>query len=1127
MTLQKQLANLVDDVPRNAAQGAQSGLEVEWFVKWRDDLEDNLIMLGRVERDTRVQLCSLQAQEPDILQTITVPLHEVRANPQDWIPAFQYEYNVLVHDTQAVQPMAREALPEGTELIPGKMVCVRKGGSGQHRARAVICGNMASPTADPSWGPAGSYASGADGTLIRCAVRQAAHEGWRLSALDVKSAFLQAPRPVAPGANPVAVVPPRLMSQLGICPDNEVWVVKKALYGFQTSPSHWAVHRDERFSTFEWTSEGMKFKLQPTKERNLWRIVKEGDKKPVGLMLVYVDDLLVMGTSLAHDGLVGRIQEEWKTSKPEKVNTEEWVRFCGFEMKFQGDNILVGQPSYLQDLLRRRGITTKRSTPLPKEHLAALEVEEEIKIEDVRQAQAIAGEILWMSVRSRPDLAYAIGALGREVTKHPRWAVQTGHYILEYLNATAECFLSYGRCRDKDRGPDDALARERSMDLVEIYCDVSYAPQGEKSVQGIVAMIGGGVVQWESSRQSCMALSTAEAELLAYIESSVMGDSLQALLGEVLGLGELPSVVTYGDSQAAIAIIQQPDGPWRTRHLRLRSYALRERARLGTWQIYHMEGSKLIADFLTKAIAVKSSWQRFRTFINMIDMGENDQAPNDDSMVGENDGGVRLAKVALCMASCAACHQWPNAVTKAAVVASLAVALAFEATCLFNKRRSGPGDSKPLKPQGQQISFSEKGESKGSVRPRLCALRGGSSAREPKDQGSQQEESRKEKENKSEQEARESVASGRTQGSEEVPLGGPADPDSSLEASCVELETSSVRHGIWGKIQLRFSGGGRESRNLGYQEGGTSASSSSGTRTWEVYEGATGSPPVKAPPVIPEEIQVGQQPMAKSPPILPKYVQHVPDINANNRSGGENSLWKSPPAQLFEGQGGKAAARGAAAMGTSSKSMSTAKGYGGSPSRPTSLASAWPDEAPPWIQTPKHMAMPRPPVEPGEDPHRGYENPWERPHWPQVPRLIPPYGVEDDQLTLQPSVWWTQILFDKVQLLIDEEATKFRPVPRTDAWDYLRLPSATWLTRRHSLRVQRFHPEHRSTPENLRSLEYLRVTVAWVLNLSTMKFGNRLIFVDSDWRKDGLPNTQGRWCGFSFFLVKDQVAIVP
>ena len=85
---------------------------------------------------------------------------------------------------------------------------------------------------------------------------------------------------------------------------------------------------------------------------------------------------------------------------------------------------------------------------------------------------------------------------------------------------------------------------------------------------------------------------------------------------------------------------------------------------------------------------------------------------------------------------------------------------------------------------------------------------------------------------------------------------------------------------------------------------------------------------------------------------------------------------------------------------------------------------------------------------------------------------------------IQPSVWWSQELFDKVQILIDEEATKFRPVPRTDMWDYLRLPSATWLVRRHSLRVQRFHPEHRSTPqpEDIRDLEYARVTVAWLLN---------------------------------------------
>ena len=211
------------------------------------------------------------------------------------------------------------------------------------------------------------------------------------------------------------------------------------------------------FAKFDWMVDGVQYKLQPTKERNLWRVLKTGCPTLVGMMLVYVDDLLVMGTKSIHDGLVARIQEEWKTSKPELVNSEDWVRFCGFEMKYNGEELLVGQPSYLQDLIRRRKITAKRSTPPPKEHAHIVEEEDNIKIEEIRQAQAIAGEILWVAVRSRPDLAFAIGALGRAVTKRPRWALQAGYY----LNAADECFLAYGRCKEKDRGPDEALARER------------------------------------------------------------------------------------------------------------------------------------------------------------------------------------------------------------------------------------------------------------------------------------------------------------------------------------------------------------------------------------------------------------------------------------------------------------------------------------------------------------------------------------------------------------------------------------------------------------------------------------------------------------------------------------------
>ena len=116
-------------------------------------------------------------------------------------------------------------------------------------------------------------------------------------------------------------------------------------------------------------------------------------------------------------------------------------------------------------------------------------------------------------------------------------------------------------------------------------------------------------------------------------------------------------------------------------------------------------------------------------------------------------------------------------------------------------------------------------------------------------------------------------------------ISGPSDPNGSLEASFVELETSSVRHGIWGKIQLRFSGGGGETGNLGYKEGGTSASSSTGTRSWEESGWSVRAPPAKAPPILPKEIPIGQSPPAKPPPVLPKYMQHVSDTNANLGSG--------------------------------------------------------------------------------------------------------------------------------------------------------------------------------------------------------------------------------------------------
>ena len=93
-----------------------------------------------------------------------------------------------------------------------------------------------------------------------------------------------------------------------------------------------------------------------------------------------------------------------------------------------------------------------------------------------------------------------------------------------------------------------------------MFSDISFAPAGERSLQGILGFYGGGLVQWEASRQAFVVLSTAGGELMSYLESMVMGDSLASLI-EVVEGRKIGQKIIYGDNTAAIAILENPDGP--------------------------------------------------------------------------------------------------------------------------------------------------------------------------------------------------------------------------------------------------------------------------------------------------------------------------------------------------------------------------------------------------------------------------------------------------------------------------------------------------------------------------------------------------------------------------------------
>ena len=135
------------------------------------------------------------------------------------------------------------------EVIPGKAVCtVKPGDPYKRKFRIVSCGNFAKTTAESQL-----YAGGAGAESLRTLLVYAGRRGRRAYGLDVKSAFLLASIPTNVTKR-YARRPPRLLVDLELCTEDEVWMIDKALYGFRESPKWWSDHRDRFLSGASWES---------------------------------------------------------------------------------------------------------------------------------------------------------------------------------------------------------------------------------------------------------------------------------------------------------------------------------------------------------------------------------------------------------------------------------------------------------------------------------------------------------------------------------------------------------------------------------------------------------------------------------------------------------------------------------------------------------------------------------------------------------------------------------------------------------------------------------------------------------------------------------------------------------
>lgn len=333
-------------------------------------------------------------EQEEFLVTRTVGSTEVQQELELWRPAIEKEWKSLIQETQAVKQITREELRrlseergQTVEILPAKMVCTRKAGTGLRRARAVCCGNYQTSSEEGS-----TYAGGVDSVTVRTALRWGALQGWTAAVLDIKTAFLNAPRT---SASIIATEVPGVMRQLQLADTDQIWLIVGALYGLTTSPRDWQLCRDARLPEIRWQQSDEDGKIQEcwmkkTAEDNLW-LIKRG-QGTVGMVLVYVDDFLFLGaTMVVEEAVYKAVSTAWTCSPPTFVTEKDPVTFCGIEIRRhkESQGFELTQQAYEQELLERW--PQEKSSPQVQLRAPAPDAEDEsdATAEEIKEAQAL------------------------------------------------------------------------------------------------------------------------------------------------------------------------------------------------------------------------------------------------------------------------------------------------------------------------------------------------------------------------------------------------------------------------------------------------------------------------------------------------------------------------------------------------------------------------------------------------------------------------------------------------------------------------------------------------------------------------------------------------------------------
>ena len=545
--------------------------------------------LTSIYRET--PLISWEPRQSTAASDVPSSFHEACQIPE-WADAIDREFRALEQrgTWRYVKPLP------GMNIIKYKWVFKKKpldakGKSYLPKARCVARGDLQEAYID--FDPTNLYAPVAAHESLRLILAYAASTNLILEGGDISNAYLY-------GSMDKTIFMEQPVDSSGVPrKPNHVWALQKSLYGVRQAGNIWgsALHKE----LMQWGFNVSKFDS---------RVYFFKVKQHFIIIAIVVDDMIFAANNRT-------ILEELKTKLRATFDVKLYgtvQSFIGWTITHSPEGIKVDQTQYAQMLLQTTGMENCNTvrTPLPTnaDLLCANAGDQRLSKREHHIYRAVIGGLLYLSVRTRPDLSFSVGAFARKMHAPTSRHFKLLKRILCYVAGTLQYGLHYPRNACKASSLGAAVDADWGGDM-----------ETRRATTGYIIAVNGSPVYWKSKRQTVVTLSSGEAEYFALSTCAKTVSWVRKIYWEVYH--QLPwternyfhPTEIDVDSTVAISISTNPQVSAKNKHIDLKYHHVRDLIDEGIIRLYHVASMNQRTDMMTKILVAQH-------FTRMIDMNQ-------------------------------------------------------------------------------------------------------------------------------------------------------------------------------------------------------------------------------------------------------------------------------------------------------------------------------------------------------------------------------------------------------------------------------------------------------------------------------------------------------------------------